>query len=284
MKYKTFRALVLTGVAVAGIGGIVLAARHCGGSSEPQPRPEPEPVATTTPSDPSTSHATTPPPSTSTGELREVDREVLTAVGRAISNGKQKDAFSNRPYKVNLYQDAGHSTPNRVKVDLDRDNQWDEKWSLDDGGTWKRQVAPADDEQYTAEYRLSADHGRWQTKDEAATPTVAEHPAPVDPSSTDALRPVDTSLLELAARPLGSSKKKDAFSGEAYKVNVYQDAGHTTPNRAKLDLDRDGKWDEKWDFGGSPSALTVKRHVAPADDEQYTDEYRLDNGHWVVKK
>jgi hypothetical protein len=54
---------------------------------------------------------------------------------------------------------------NRLKVDLDRDEKWDEKWTFaSDGGTdgVKRQVAPNDDEAYTEEYRLDGE--RWRRK------------------------------------------------------------------------------------------------------------------------
>lgn len=65
---------------------------------------------------------------------------------KAVSKGK--------PFKVNVYQDAGAPTANRVEVDLDRewDEKWDEKFTFEDG-TITRKVAPADDEVYTQSYR-----------------------------------------------------------------------------------------------------------------------------------
>ena len=61
------------------------------------------------------------------------------------------------------------------------------------------------------------------------------------------------------------------------QVNVYQDAGNSTANRVKIDLDRDDKWDEKIDF--KPEG--VIRQVAPNDDEKYTETYHLVDGAWV---
>jgi hypothetical protein len=62
---------------------------------------------------------------------------------------------------------------------------------------------------------------------------------------------------------------KDASRGNAFKVNLYQDEDKVSMNRAKVDLDRDDKWDEKWTF--KPGEIT--RKVAPTDDENYTDNY-----------
>ena len=64
-----------------------------------------------------------------------------------------------------------------------------------------------------------------------------------------------------------------------WKVNLYQDAGKKSVNRLKIDLDGDGKWDEKWTIEDDQ----VKRQVAPADDERYTEEWRLRGDVWVRK-
>lgn len=117
-------------------------------------------------------------------------------------------------------------------------------------------------------------------------------PAPATPAAADAT-PIEGKVVALAPglpsrrdhqvafsyrdRDLGSDKKKDVASGEAFKVNVYQDAGHTTANRAKIDLDRDDKWDEKLTF--EPDRITLQ--VAPADDERYTETYHWSGTDWV---
>ena len=72
-----------------------------------------------------------------------------------------KDAIKGKPYKVNLYSDDGtHFT--RVKLDLDRDDKWDESWTFDADGGIERKVAPADDENYSETWLL--DHGAWKKK------------------------------------------------------------------------------------------------------------------------
>jgi hypothetical protein len=105
----------------------------------------------------------------------------------------------------------------------------------------------------------------------AATPTAT-------PAVTGSgMRPEDDAALQYLGRDIGSDKLKDVTKGRSFKVNVYQDAGHTTANRVKIDLDRDDKWDEKIDF--KPEG--VVRQVAPNDDENYTQTYQLVDGAWV---
>jgi hypothetical protein len=86
--------------------------------------------------------------------LRDVDREAMSWRGKALKSDKGKDVSAKRPYKINVYQDSGNKTVNRLKIDLDRDDKWDEKWDFD-GDELRRQVAPGDDEQYTQTFRWS---------------------------------------------------------------------------------------------------------------------------------
>lgn len=157
MNLKTFLALVAVGV-VCSAGGVAVAAYtmkpdvvvvetpapqlpNATVASEPVPLPT---VASDVPADP----AATPAPS----GLREVDDIVLGYAQRKLSTDKLKDVTAGKAFKVNVYQDAGSDTVNRVKVDLDRDDKWDEKFSFKDG-VITRDVAPEDDEAYTISYR-----------------------------------------------------------------------------------------------------------------------------------
>lgn len=116
----------------------------------------------------------------------------------------------------------------------------------------------------------------------AAAPTPAPvAPPPVTdapPSAPATARDVDAVVLSYQGKALGSDKLKDVTKGRPYKVNVYQDAGKPTANRAKIDLDRDDKWDEKITFDGED----ILREVAPADDEAYTERTRWDGSSWVA--
>jgi len=88
------------------------------------------------------------------GDARPVDKELLLDwKGKAIPSSKLKDVSRGRPYKINVYKDTGHTTVNRAKVDLDRDDKWDEKWTFESGGGVTRKSAPSDDENYSVEER-----------------------------------------------------------------------------------------------------------------------------------
>ena len=94
------------------------------------------------------------------------------------------------------------------------------------------------------------------------------------------LRSVDREVLKWKHLPIPVPKKKDVSKGRAYKINVYQDDPGTGVGRAKVDLDRDDRWDEKFTFepdGG------VTRKVAPLDDENYTKTLRLTDAGWVAE-
>lgn len=173
MKYKTFRGLFWTGLTVTVIGLFVLCVSKVPprvqevpvtvGGNEPgqavpqalEPAAEPkqaEPVATNLTAEAAPAGLTSP--------LRELDRRILARLAQGVSGDKVKDAFPAATFKVNLYKDAGHDRANRLKLDLDRDEKWDEKWTVDTKGSTpeiERQVAPDDDERYARVYRLVGD-------------------------------------------------------------------------------------------------------------------------------
>ena len=176
MRYKTFRTLAIVGVVGAGAAGLYGLSRRDAG---PEPAAAPPPAAVPAPrlADAAEPRASSGAPaalsapgkaeavSTSPDALRSMDREILARVAQGISGDKAKDAVRGRPWKVNLYQDAGQARVNRLKIDLDRDEKWDEKWTfVTDGGreVVKRQVAPNDDEAYTLEFLLDGE--KWRPK------------------------------------------------------------------------------------------------------------------------
>jgi hypothetical protein len=121
---------------------------------------------------------------------------------------------------------------------------------------------------------------------QAAVRTVKPSPEPaptgqaqVAPKPGGVLRASDEAVMRYGGQDLGTSKKKDVSKGKPYKINVYQDDGNATANRAKVDLDRDDKWDEKWTFDGD----SIQRKVAPADDENYTEVTLWTGTEWVAE-
>lgn len=172
MKFKTFRGLI---IGVALVGGIGLWAASCAFCTKRAPDDNgaraPQDVPTAMPSPPTAVTAATATPTVAASApaggsdratLRAMDREVLARIAGPVPGGKIKDLFPGRPYKVSIYKDAGHAKANRVKIDLDRNGKWDEKWTLEDDGKIKRKVAPRDDENYTLEFRLRGD--TWAAK------------------------------------------------------------------------------------------------------------------------
>lgn len=292
MKYRSFRKLVIIGVLVVGGGLMVLGSRSC--SEQPGEQPL---AAVAEPREPLAQQADeipTPATNHTPGGLREMDLEIMVRVAQGMTQEKIKDLFEGAAYKVNLYQEPGSTRVARLKVDLDRDGKWDEKWTLTP--EVRRAVSPGDDgAAYTAEYELQGE--RWiraggsaveetapgaGTRPKAAAVDTAPAPGPaaVGPEGRQPLRELDTLILQRVAQGIGGKKEKDAFRDSSAKVNLYQDQGQASVNRAKVDLDRDDKWDEKWTLSGDK----VKRQVAPGDDGDFAVEYRLRAGAWVLKK
>jgi hypothetical protein len=160
MKYRTFRNLLT-------IGGIVLLLGFCGlcgtcsglFSRKTREAPPSAPIAQATPT-PGSSPLSTP---SNTG-LRREDQMIIDLLNRQLkaTSDKIKDAFPRESFKVNVYRDGNSSTWTRLKVDLDRDEKDDEKWTLAGGQPDKRQVSTRDDEQYDREYRWRG--GQWVEK------------------------------------------------------------------------------------------------------------------------
>lgn len=105
----------------------------------------------------------------------------------------------------------------------------------------------------------------------------ATEPAEVAPAADlPSSRPVDAAIMRHLGTDMGTKKRKDVTSGMPYKVNVYQDDGNARANRAKVDLDRDEQWDEKWTWSDG----TITRKIAPNDDEDYSVEEVWGEGAW----
>jgi hypothetical protein len=71
-------------------------------------------------------------------------------LGKPASSDKIKDALGRGHGKVNVY--AEHGVWARAKVDLNRNEKWDEKWWIEDGAIM-RKVSPTDDESYGTKTR-----------------------------------------------------------------------------------------------------------------------------------
>lgn len=156
MRLNTFLAMLVAGIAVCGAGWLIFGS-VLGAIFWPEPdipdAPQPPPTVETSPE---TTPSSTPAPASSSDSHEVV---VMSFAGKDLGSSKRKDVTSGRAFKINVYQDDGNSTANRAKVDLDRDDKWDEKWTID-GASISRQVAPSDDESYSVEQTWSGT--AWQ--------------------------------------------------------------------------------------------------------------------------
>jgi hypothetical protein len=150
MRYTTFRNLALVaGAAVFAGGGY-----WCGRSSTPPvqvvaPSPAPAVAQPAQPAQPT-------PPARPPVPVDNYQSYLIGLLGRPASSDKIKDGLHG-PIKVNVY--AANGVWKRAKVDLDRDEKWDEKWSLE-GTAIMRQVAPADDERYGEKTQVGSTAGQ----------------------------------------------------------------------------------------------------------------------------
>ncbi len=184
MKYRTFvliRNSVVGGVVLlAGFGmikgcgsAITNAASRSSGSttlsapSDFQPATPPAERQTTSSSPPTARRAT----ATDKEGLTEAHREALRLAKEPTTNGEASGAgrkwrVKSKQFIVELRSDTdkGFTQWNRLKIDLDRDKQWDEAWDLVPGKPVKRRVAPADDEAYAATYDLQGETWVLRTK------------------------------------------------------------------------------------------------------------------------
>jgi len=192
------------------------------------------------------------------GKTDLVDVAQLMLTQRATSD-KIKDLKAGNGPKINLYDEDKNGTWDRAKVDLDRDDNWDEKWTVKNG-TVERTI-----EKSGKTFVLDGD--RWV--DPNAAP--AHTPTPKATGKTDL---VDVAQLMLTQRAT-SDKIKDLKAGNGPKINLYDDDKNGTWDRAKVDRDRDDTWDEKWTVKGG----TVERAV-----DKTGVVYVLDGERWVEKR
>ncbi len=60
---------------------------------------------------------------------------------KRASGKKEKDLFRGRGPKVNLYDDDKNGSWDRAKVDLNRDDDWDEKWTVKNGDVERKVIS-----------------------------------------------------------------------------------------------------------------------------------------------
>lgn len=168
MKFKTFIALVVSGILIVGVvlgGSCVWLLSRSGSSTPPpvvsDPGPPDQPIKSTRPAQTGQPAIPNVNADIPTG-ARPVDQDILNFLTQPASGDKVKDAFPGKTYKVSFYQDTPGQGWNRAKIDLNRNGKWDEKITIENGRMTKRQIATNDDENYDVEYRWRG--GQWALK------------------------------------------------------------------------------------------------------------------------
>lgn len=107
-------------------------------------------------------------------------------------------------------------------------------------------------------------------------------------SETAAFTDVHREILKMQKQPLSNGEDKGeslrwVVSDNGIKAEFRSDKnkGSKTWNRVKIDYNSNKQYEEKWDFKPDGS---IKRQVSPNDDNNYTEEYRLQGEKWVLKK
>lgn len=112
----------------------------------------------------------------------------------------------------------------------------------------------------------------------APPPAPVEKPAPLEP--VDEMRPVDLAVISYLERPMPAPLIEDVSRGKPFRIDLVSESGRVY--RALVDLDRDGKFDERWRlFDPEAKQFIVEREVSPDDDERYSEAFRWDGRRWA---
>ena len=259
VKFK-YVMIALVAMGVLGLGGVVLfggdaAFLACSGDDD-SPPPAPDRIA-------EVPEVESPRPRGVVGDPNQggtnADKRAIEAANaKAQPNSKKKDALEGKGWKINLYEETGDDHYDRAKIDRDRDETWDEKWSWKEG-RWEKD-----------EGALIWKGGAWVDPKAASD----KEDAPKAPSGDR-----DTAMADIAKRVLTEKapdkKAKDFTSGAGPKVNLYDDDGDGKWDRGKVDVDRDDTWDQKW---------TIKGGVLERKIEATGEVSVFNQGAWVPKK
>ena len=168
------------------------------------------------------------------------EQAMRIAQGKATIK-KNKDALGGTArWKVNLFDDDGDGTWDRAKVDRDRNGTWDEKWTHKKGRwekskgqwVWARNawIKPGSARKVTRKMApVARGKGAWAP--DAAAPGPRSY----------------VRAMHLANSRAVGKRNQDAMGNTSnWKLNLYDDDGDGIFDRAKVDYERDGNWDEKW--------------------------------------
>ncbi len=84
-------------------------------------------------------------------DARDLDQAVSRWIGSEFGGGRQDDVDPDGPHRIDLIQSEGSDTVDGIEVDVDRDGNVDERWTIEGAGV-SREVSPSDDGNYTEKY------------------------------------------------------------------------------------------------------------------------------------
>ena len=163
-------------------------------------------------------------------------RAAMKIAGAKATGTQGKDILGPQSkWKLNLYDDNGDGQWDRAKLDTNRDDIDDEKWTFKEG-RWEKEGG---NEVWIGD--------RWQAVESASSsspkPSSSKTPAADDPLSQY------RAAMKLAGAKATGTQGKDVLGPQSkWKLNLYDDNGDGQWDRGKLDTNRDGVDDEKWNF------------------------------------
>ncbi len=103
-------------------------------------------------------------------QLSDIDNKVLEMQLSDITDVKDKSGKNYKKFKkfptfiIDMRCDftKGFTTWNRIKVDLDKDKKYDEKWTFRNNGEVIKEISSSDDENYDYEYQMK--DKKWELR------------------------------------------------------------------------------------------------------------------------
>jgi hypothetical protein len=175
------------------------------------------------------------PPQNSVDSAAMLRSAMKIANEKATPNGGKDILGSKSPWKLNLYDDDSDGQWDRAKLDTNRDDVDDEKWTFK-SGRWEKEGG---NEIWNGE--------RWQVAESNAgsSPKVSSSKSPM---ADDPLSQYQAAMKIAGAKATGAQGKDVLGAQSKWKLNLYDDDGDGQWDRGKLDTNRDGVDDEKWNF------------------------------------
>ena len=93
------------------------------------------------------------------------------------------------------------------------------------------------------------------------------------------LRPMDTEIFQAIERNhLTLDRVLDLFPDKTYKVKLIADLQSQRVIGVMIDLDRDGRWDERWEMRTDGCT----RHLLTAKNSNESPSFALVQGRWIA--